>query len=575
MSHSMRHVTIDETKADNEYERGGLIKRAKPDKLKRAIPRHTLGDIATGKGSPKTKRFNYSYDLGGDDEDNVTSPDSVPPPVPARVTTEEKNEAVEMIGLHTNTAVTGKPKNYQNNLKKLKTAGVLIDQHPMFRDVSPDELTTLIVNEFNSHVRPGKDAYVSAVGWWTPLYADIERVGQNKVLLATRNEVPQIFGHQKEQLIKNTKFYNPTISIDKIDIFDLNETHIGYGGAHYLNIKPGFFGLGMLDNSPVIYNHGIHIIHGKFTFEKVVSQKEIYIHHADIHILRIPPGKLGLIRLGQVYMIIEASENPYVYLENDFEFFKCVDVNVQLIRNGTYQRLTPKVNEVVLISDNGALEVMRTEPDKQHIILDGPYKEVLAFVTSDKQTRTFPTVEKDKGGMQYIFRYRGEYIEIKINTTYQVTDPQKFLELNLRLNPFKDNVMLYVENVILTALGILMDPSKTKQKDLAIICKELELNTRIYLAAGGIELHEVTLRQSIANNRHFRLAHITPTSKNQAGLGFFKESEEQSPKGPLVKSRSDNSIATTASRISAESSDNGAPTPPTLRVTGSPSSIRT
>ena len=552
-SPSTLHVSIDPNSQqykniphEDDYSYTKSRRRAKTERHKQAIPTQTLASALSGgiKEPPRPNQV-YEYDIELTQGNTIDSSDQPASPPPA---TDEENQREKV-----------PPKSqYQASLKILRKGGVLLDANPTIANAKSNDLVWTIVDEFNKYVKTDKNAYVSSRNPFSSFWTTIERLNPNEVMLATRNGVPEIFGYQPEQLVKNTRWLNPTITIEKIRIFDLSTTaYFGHGRTHYVRVDPGHFGLGTLDNFPVILNAGIHVIHALFEYQKQVRQDTVHIQNGAINIVRVPPGQLALFRMGDKYMMHDGGTVPYVCIEDNFKFIGTALSSRKLVSIADYyHRINPHQNEVVIISDNGAVQTLETVKDKKLTFIEKPSVEVLAFVSLDKKNIPLPR-GKDGVEVPYVYPFKGKLIEVHVNIIYQVTDIQKFIELNLVLKAHLDNVLDYVENLTLTELGKIMLPAKTEYSDFDLITSVLKQTIQEKLAAGGIELQELSLRRQIANNKHFKLKPITPNSRNQQA--FFMTNPGAMK--PLVPSKSDSQLngAAVNSTASTENSDNSRP----------------
>lgn len=142
------------------------------------------------------------------------------------------------------------------------------------------------------------------------------------------------------------------ILFKEVQVFDLKTDVIQMTPVFIINIKPGHYGLGTLDNEPVILKEGRHIINDPlFKYIKSVSVNVAHIQNGPTHIIVVAEGQNGLGSVNGVGHILE----PGIHEINNgsFEWKGFVDSRKEHIAICSKHRLLIPEGKVGLAWDNG------------------------------------------------------------------------------------------------------------------------------------------------------------------------------------------------------------------------------
>ncbi len=245
------------------------------------------------------------------------------------------------------------PSIVQENIADLEAdvAGLIQDTNLVRADA--DEQTRAIVETFN-HGNP--ESFMTNASVATFLGQQIE---PNQFKLIHRNNVPELvpFSNIRQRL----KYYM-TGKTEELGIYEKNAQVIGKFGRYVVNVKPGTFLKIFLGNDPVLLKPGPHVIrHNLFRLadNPEVRVNENYINHGNIHIIRVPVGKLAKISIAGKPMILPPRDQVYVFNSPLFKFHpvnqqkKFVDVNDAYIQHGMLHILRVPQGKIAKIMIDG------------------------------------------------------------------------------------------------------------------------------------------------------------------------------------------------------------------------------
>lgn len=178
-----------------------------------------------------------------------------------------------------------------------------------------------------------------------------------------------------------------------------SENYIKHGNnLHILRVPSGKVATVSVDNEPFILESRVEpyvFTTANFIFDKdhdFYDQNAPYIINGTKHRLRIPEGHLACITTGTEKKIIEAGtyefSNPFTmddYDEKKHEV-RFRTTGDHLIQNGPIKRVLPGINEVAVTNNNGNLEVI----DKFKLITE-PKHTFVEWVNTSIQTDEFPS----------------------------------------------------------------------------------------------------------------------------------------------------------------------------------------
>ena len=216
-----------------------------------------------------------------------------------------------------------------------------------FRNMDSASRASAIMLAFNK--------YVSSPVIVDPGARGGERLEPGKYLLAHRNRTPEIaVGHGQRLTLKITGTYTETAYIgdaERRGIFDQNETLVGAYGSYVLNVPQGRVARLWLGNDPKLYGQGRHVIHHPLLrvgldndtahpWEAdpkrfVVDISDTHITHGNLHIVRVPVGKLGKLTVDTHPMILPYRKEPYCFNTPLYKFEGFVDESDRVISHGS------------------------------------------------------------------------------------------------------------------------------------------------------------------------------------------------------------------------------------------------
>lgn len=346
-------------------------------------------------------------------------------------------------------AMTGYNNHNSNNpSSKSSLAEVMISS--TLYDKDPATQTKKIVAAFNLDK---EDITIESVQFG-------KRIKQDEYRLVHRNN--------QAQLVPYTYYprrlgYYATGTTEEVGIFKQTDLLIGAHGSYLVNVPQGKLAKAWIGNTQaVLLGQGPHVIHHpNFRLEKnpLITLTDNYIQHGNLHIVRVPRGKLAAIWLGAKPMLLESQEEPYVFDDptfsistfNENDYF--IDATTPLITHGSIKRVLPSTGQAGIAYNNGQLEILNAS-DKPFVV-DSPTYRVDGFIQTSANTLIFPSTEtqnarkksdpKDLDGINYerFTTVDGLRIGVEILVVYEVVKPEITLT---RLRP--EDIAGHIEKLV-------------------------------------------------------------------------------------------------------------------------------
>ncbi len=147
-----------------------------------------------------------------------------------------------------------------------------------------------------------------------------------------------------------------------------------------MNVPQGKFALAWVGTEPLILDQGTHVIASpnlqEITERSLVDQSDFCINHGNIHMIRVPPGKVACITLLNQPYILECRREPYVFRNPLFSFNPVndfADCGAPYIRNGSLHVLQVPKGKIatVWVGPKPVLVYHRNEP---YVVLDNLFR---------------------------------------------------------------------------------------------------------------------------------------------------------------------------------------------------------
>ena len=295
-----------------------------------------------------------------------------------------------------------------------------------------------------------------------------QRVNPGKLWLVARNNVPELV----EPSMRNCRLrVSPAEKMESLGMMSAAAPVIGAYGRFIVQVRPGYFGLAWLGQTPTLLGPGPHVLrHPNFSMDSVqpfVSQGEAYLRHGNIHVLRVREGKLAKLWKGTAACILEARAEPYVFNDPQVRIEMSdgeplfVDATEPLVMHGALKRLLPRVGTVAIVNKGGSLSIEEARKDGSPIMLSNPTHSFNGFLATTAQTLVFPSDEvkrerrRERPGDTNYHQYEimqtsdGAVIGVKLLVVYHVSDPLK--ALGKLQTPEK--LRSHIENLVVADFG--------------------------------------------------------------------------------------------------------------------------
>ena len=250
-----------------------------------------------------------------------------------------------------------------------------------FLDVSAEKLPAEVVKAFN---KTPQNIIVEP-----SVVRSSDRIDPDQYFLAHKNKVPQIaLGEGKRLAVKWNA--NPNVQIEKIAIVSQTAPIFGAYGVYVINVPPGQYAKAWSNNHPILLGEGIHVRHDSlFRFDKnhpdpvasfhaethFVDQSKNYIHHGNIHIIRVLPGKFAAIVLNGKPELLPPSKKPYVFETPLFQFDpdrNFIDQSENYIAHGNFHQLRIPPGKLAKVTINNLPQLLAPTEDNKPYIIDTP-----------------------------------------------------------------------------------------------------------------------------------------------------------------------------------------------------------
>lgn len=205
----------------------------------------------------------------------------------------------------------------------------------------------------------------------------IIRVPTGKIAKVTINGKPRLLAPQADPYLffdANFKLFNPAT-----DYADISDAYINHGQIHVIRVPVGKIAKVTINGTPhLLMPQKEAYVFDDPTFQRFnpatdyQNMNDNYIQHGQIHVLRVPANKLAKIMINGIPQLLEARPEPYVFCDPNFQAFKpsehYCNVNDNSIQHGNIMILRVPAGKVLKIWDNGEPVLLehRKEPYKYH-----------------------------------------------------------------------------------------------------------------------------------------------------------------------------------------------------------------
>lgn len=276
-------------------------------------------------------------------------------------------------------------------------------------------------------------------------------VRETEFRLVEKNGIPELVPGSSTPL-RREKILNFQDSSSTVGIFKQSDAVIGLNGHYVVNVPAGKYAKIFDGKEAKILDSGQHVIHSNnFRFNpatNLVDQNSEYIQHNNLHILRVPPGKLAIVRIDNVCQFLESRKEPYVldtlqfHLErNGDELF--YDANSKVLQAGTTLRLVPDIGEIGILNVGGTYNIVEADPSPVNsgrpIIRDINNGRFDGFLQKNLNNVMYPSEKvvrrhKENGmsdkeaGFYYFETSDSVKVATRLFVSYRIVNPQLALE---------------------------------------------------------------------------------------------------------------------------------------------------
>ncbi len=347
-----------------------------------------------------------------------------------------------------------------------------IVQESPYTHLKTQQATREIIEEFNQ----GRESIMTTGFNWLFTH---RLVMPNQFRLVEQNGIPELVGHSPIPQ-RRTKLLSFQDSSSTIGIFNQNTPLIGANGHYLVNVPPGHYAKMFDGNNAVLLSSGQHVIHSNnFQFnplKDLVKQTNDYIAHNDLHILRVPQGKVAVVRINNDTMFLEHRKEPYLFKSQQFELVSpdrgtFYEANSKILYAGTNIRLLPDAGEVGVLNTGGMFSLIK--PDPAHA---GPITKDIGnarfdgYLPTSLQNVEFPSesvrkqhleqgTAKENANFDYFYTADQVKVGVRFLVNYRIQNPEKTLA-TLKLNDIRG----HIESVVAADMGNAI--KKTSMQDL-------------------------------------------------------------------------------------------------------------
>jgi hypothetical protein len=267
-------------------------------------------------------------------------------------------------------------------------------------------MKTLDVREVIGIFKESK-LFFGAKGMW------VCNVPQGKYLCCWNGTEPLILDEGTHVL--NAPNLQPVSHKNEVDQGSL---YIKVGNVHILRVPPGKLALVMLNNAPYVLESRFEPYVFKnpvFSFNPgrdFVSAGSPYIHHGDLHMLQVPKGRLACCWQGSVPFLLHYRTERFLIKHDLFSVARksqnelFYDSNSEYILHGSIKRIIPKTGNVAVVYQNGHLHIVPPAEDGEPITFNDEHTVVKSLFNTQKRTIRFPS-EKTKAQHEKDVKMRG------------------------------------------------------------------------------------------------------------------------------------------------------------------------
>lgn len=323
-----------------------------------------------------------------------------------------------------------------------------------------------ILRAFNQNVKESAVSFSSFRG---------KRIQRDEYLLVHRNKTPELVPFN-EQRIALPLLTAPGVVVEEIGVVKQAQSFYGAHGTYVLNVPVGKYAKAWSSfDGQVLLDSGTHVIHDpNFIFDResgFVDKASAYIQHYNIHILRVPAGKIAKIWLGSEPRLLESRPEPYIFNTPYFELVKTQqgrifeDASAKQIEHGSLKRLIPYTGEVAITYNNGKLQII-----KEPTLINSPTHLVQGFLSTSVQTVVFPSddtkLQRQKDGavrdeIAYeVFTTKDSLkVGVKLMVAYAIKNP----EITLAELGRVEDIIKHIENVATVDMGMVIQKSTAQE----------------------------------------------------------------------------------------------------------------
>eukprot|EP01111_Echinosteliopsis_oligospora_P010958 TRINITY_DN3499_c0_g1_i1.p1 TRINITY_DN3499_c0_g1~~TRINITY_DN3499_c0_g1_i1.p1 ORF type:complete len:707 (-),score=228.05 TRINITY_DN3499_c0_g1_i1:9-2129(-) len=233
----------------------------------------------------------------------------------------------------------------------------------------------------------------------------IVRVPKGQYGLATENGAPVVLDAGLHAV--NSRLFS------FLRLVPSNQKHIHHGTTHIFIVPNNEYALVTVENEPKVLKPGHYVINSNyFTLHEFVSVDQPHIHHATIHIVRVPKGSVALCSITNRPALL--PEGRYNFDTNVFDYGGLKGMNERVIVYGTITRFRIRNGEIGLAWDNNR-PVFIERPDMYEV--DSPSFNFVNTVSAAQK-------EIVLGSKKRIVVYDGEVGISYINGKLEILQPK-------------------------------------------------------------------------------------------------------------------------------------------------------
>lgn len=234
---------------------------------------------------------------------------------------------------------------------------------------TPVEIAKKVEAAFNVNIDPNKSAFGTNllstrgavlnegeifVGVCNGVYEIRARQEANKFFVAAK--YPFKVGYTTEELQR----------------VHINDLLIGGNGRYIINVPFGKYALTVgTQNERKIYGPGVHVIHDpNFVYDPrndLIDQNQLYINRGIMHIIRVAPGKMAKVTINGKPRLLLPQEDPYIFFNANFKQFDpaidYADINENYIHHGQIHIIRVPVGKIAKIKINGTPHLLAAQKD--------------------------------------------------------------------------------------------------------------------------------------------------------------------------------------------------------------------